>query len=515
MVACRPTWRWSAPCVTALVLAFVLASGMSARFAPTARAASMLYVGPGGGSGQCASPTYADIQSAVDAAAPNDTIHVCAGGYSLASTVTVSKDLTIEGDGAPNTSISGGGTVRLFDGGTHAITVRDITLEYGRIAANDIGGAIKAADRDGRSDHVPGNATGGAGGAIGATASVTVTNSTFDGNGSGTGVPTQSGGAIYLGDGLITVTNSTFAGNGATAGGGAIWSNHAACTSRTARSPRTPRRTPRRWGATTATSRSRTRSSRALIPSAAAPTSRFPSPIEAGTASPTPAAPPTRQTPRHRSCRAPICISACSRTTVARPRPSRSMREASRSTPASTASALQPTSEASLGPSARTATPAPSSRTRPRVRDLLFVAQTPPANGGGSCAEPDYNDIQSAVDDAPANGTIHVCAGTYDLTSTIDVPIALQFIRRRGRGDDHRWRVGRSPLRLHRQRAVGAGHDAPERLGRRWRRDPRRPSGERDDDDVLRQPGNGQRRCYLRRIGLLHPQHVPERLSRC
>ena len=38
----------------------------------------------------------------------------------------------------------------------------------------------------------------------------------------------------------------------------------------------------------------------------------------------------------------------------------------------------------------------------PAIRDFLFVAQTPQANGGGSCAEPDYNDIQSAVDDAPA-----------------------------------------------------------------------------------------------------------------
>ncbi len=68
------------------------------------------------------------------------------GRIRAVSTVAVSKDLTFEGDGAPNTTISGGGIVRLFDGGTHAITVRDLTLENGRTAANDIGGAIKAAD---------------------------------------------------------------------------------------------------------------------------------------------------------------------------------------------------------------------------------------------------------------------------------------------------------------------------------------------------------------------------------
>ena len=55
----------------------------------------------------------------------------------------------------------------------------------------------------------------------------------------------------------------------------------------------------------------------------------------------------------------------------------------------------------------------------------LYVALSPEADGGGSCSDPDFNDIQSAVDVATAGATVHVCAGTYDLGSTIEVSRAL------------------------------------------------------------------------------------------
>ena len=55
----------------------------------------------------------------------------------------------------------------------------------------------------------------------------------------------------------------------------------------------------------------------------------------------------------------------------------------------------------------------------------LYVAQSPAADSGGSCSDPDFNDIQSAVDAAAAGATVHICAGTYDLGATIEVSRAL------------------------------------------------------------------------------------------
>jgi hypothetical protein len=56
------------------------------------------------------------------------------------------------------------------------------------------------------------------------------------------------------------------------------------------------------------------------------------------------------------------------------------------------------------------------------------VAKNPPATGGGSCAAPDYNTIQAAVDAASAGDTIIICPGTYNLTATVTVPVDLSFV---------------------------------------------------------------------------------------
>ena len=62
------------------------------------------------------------------------------------------------------------------------------------------------------------------------------------------------------------------------------------------------------------------------------------------------------------------------------------------------------------------------------VQTDRYVALSPPATGGGSCAAPDYNTIAAAVAAASAGDTIHICAGTYVLGASVDVTKDLAFV---------------------------------------------------------------------------------------
>jgi predicted outer membrane repeat protein len=190
-----------------LALAVGLAIATASTMAPAVSAASTFYVGPDGGSGGCAAPAYNAIQDAVDAAVTGDTIHICAGTYSLAATITVSKDLTFVGDGAGSTIVDGTNAVQIVNV-IGSITVSGLTFQNGV-------------------DYYLN------GGAIAATGDVTVTNSTFSGNESsswGGGSSSRGGGAIYA-NGTVSVTNSTFSNNACGGlGGGAINANGAGST---------------------------------------------------------------------------------------------------------------------------------------------------------------------------------------------------------------------------------------------------------------------------------------------
>jgi len=67
----------------------------------------------------CASPgfvgsTHASIQAAMNAASSGDTVHVCAGTYSISTRLEITKTLTLRGAGAASTILDGGGTTQIL-----------------------------------------------------------------------------------------------------------------------------------------------------------------------------------------------------------------------------------------------------------------------------------------------------------------------------------------------------------------------------------------------------------------
>jgi hypothetical protein len=122
----------------------------------------------------------------------------CGGAATITvtSTKTISADTTIDGESL--ITISGGHSVGVFVSTTGAkFTVQNLTIANGNnIASDGYGGGIY---------------NGGG--------PLTVTNSTFSGNGA------SYGGGIYNGSGPLTVTNSTFSDNSARSDGGGIINN--------------------------------------------------------------------------------------------------------------------------------------------------------------------------------------------------------------------------------------------------------------------------------------------------
>ena len=211
--------------------------------APTSvRAGSTIYVGPGRGSGGCASPDYqtdgtADneqIENAVNTAASGDTIYLCAGSFDIADQVHFgSKNLTFQGAGKSRTILDAHERdTRFFNSDSPTVIFRDLTMQNAN--QSSYVGAIWGDDHADitiqRSAFLNNYAADGMGVVFSRRGNITVSDSSFVGNYSDSrGDLFYGGGAITASgedspDVSVTIRNSTFTGNYSVGDGGAILS---------------------------------------------------------------------------------------------------------------------------------------------------------------------------------------------------------------------------------------------------------------------------------------------------
>jgi predicted outer membrane repeat protein len=151
------------------------------------------------------------------------------GTITLASALpAISTNLTINGPGANQLTISGNNAYQVFIINSGTVGISGLTIANGLAPSNGYGGGISnggtltvtncafsANVTNNGSNNVP------SGGAIYTTGTLNVSGSTFVNNSATSG----SGGAIYINSGTTTVYNSTFVSNSADSGGGAFYSN--------------------------------------------------------------------------------------------------------------------------------------------------------------------------------------------------------------------------------------------------------------------------------------------------
>ncbi|HMX24411.1 MAG TPA: Ig-like domain repeat protein [Blastocatellia bacterium] len=158
------------------------------------------------------------LRDAIAKAAAGDTIN-----FSVTGTITltngqldITKNLTIDGPGAAQLTISGDSTSRVFfmtSGNT--VLIQDVTIANGN--SSTLGGGISNNGTLTLNNCTlsTNRATNGGGGVYNQ-GSLTITNCLLSGNSS----PTGSGGGIFTIAGLTNISGSTFTNNSANAGGG-------------------------------------------------------------------------------------------------------------------------------------------------------------------------------------------------------------------------------------------------------------------------------------------------------
>lgn len=172
---------------------------------------------------------FDDVQEAIEAATPGDTIRICAGTWVPSTTIVIDKNLTIVGAGAAYTTLDGNDAIRVLRNGvngqfpTPVTTIRDLTIARGRATGeyedSQGGGVFSIGNLTLVRVTVRNNIAGERGGGIRAFGSVTLEDSTVMHNRGGIG------GGIAAGLGTLILRGSRVTENTALTGGGIIVEN--------------------------------------------------------------------------------------------------------------------------------------------------------------------------------------------------------------------------------------------------------------------------------------------------
>jgi len=171
----------------------------------------------------CSAPSGAPgrLVEVITAAAAGDTVvFSCSGAITLTATITIDKNLTIDGAGQ-SVTISGGNAVRVFTiSAGITFNLQNLTVANGLAMSHGGGvynsGALTVTNVTFSGNTADGGAAAFVGGGIynSSTGTLDVLGSTFSGNSADVG-----GGIYNLGPGTVYVSNTTFSGNSARSAG--------------------------------------------------------------------------------------------------------------------------------------------------------------------------------------------------------------------------------------------------------------------------------------------------------
>ncbi len=162
------------------------------------------------------------LRAQIAAAAAGDTINFSVTGtIKLASTLTISQNLTISGPGAANLTVSGeNSTTRNIYVTAGSVTISGLTIANGHDSStggaglrSESGTTVNLSDCVFDSNEAAGTSDGGA---MASRGTIAITRCTFRGNSA------DLGGALYLDGATATVTDSVLDSNSATYGGGIL-----------------------------------------------------------------------------------------------------------------------------------------------------------------------------------------------------------------------------------------------------------------------------------------------------